>query len=226
MVCPTLQRGRNAASSNQCLLSNSSVIRAYTQDVGHPWFISSFSSGSSAPKAMIYVQKKWVWFFVLHTTWCGVTDYFSNRNGEITILRQNNFRFGSQPLRHCTFHRSYKTVIGSGGVTCSCCHALHPVCACALTWALKKGRSFPSFPGKDWDRILFLELCGTNIIEKSSFPWDFTEISSLRQGTTGPKQGHQCQCTKYSRHGALGSAGGRTKAMKACMGEAPQHFET
>lgn len=117
------------------------------------------------------------------------------------------------------FHRSYKTVIGSGGVTCSCCHALQPVCACALTWTLKNGRSYPVISRKELGLHLLLELCGTNINEKSSFSWDFTEMSSLRQGTIGPNQG-QCQCAKCSRHDTLGSAGGRTKAMKICMGAA------
>lgn len=49
----------------------------------------------------------------------------------------------------------------------------------------------PSFPGKNWDHITYLVLCGTDINEKSSFPWGFTEITSLRQGITGPNQG-QC----------------------------------
>lgn len=110
----------------------------------------------------------------------------------------------------CTFHRSYETVIGSG---------VWPAYVVTL-WSLsvpvhspehwKMEDNLPSFPGKYWEHIPYLLLCGTNINEKS-FSGDFTEISSLKQSTTGQNQG-QCQCTKCSRHGELGSASGRTKA--------------
>lgn len=125
----------------------------------------------------------------------------------------------------CMFHLSYQTVVGWGGVTCSCCHALQPVCACALTWALENRRLYPFISRKE------LRSHHIPCVVWNRYYWEI--FFSLRfYGDHFSKTGHHwtkpgpMPCMKCSRHGALGRAGGRIKAMKVCMGAAPQHFET
>lgn len=116
----------------------------------------------------------------------------------------------------CTLHRSYKMWLDQG------VWPAHVVMLCSLSvpvhspehWKIED--HIPSFPGKKWDYIPLFCVEET-LMRTLLFPEILQrEIISLSQGITEPHQ-DQCQCTKYSRYGVLGSAGGRTQAMKVCM---------